>query len=555
MKTVVQPPSRTSFSELSQSKSIATPEQALHLFEARRSWAFSIGLAVATAVGLVLLWLIGGDPLAIKIHAAGLIATCAVSSWYALSTRNVDNYRPWKLLVLTYVSIVTNATGYYYWGVFSAYAMLVTFSGYAFSSGSGKTTATRASIGLSVLGHAGLGIAQLLGWIDERSLVVAPAIPLTWQVTILVVLNLILVGVIYAGYDAYSTLASVFDAHGTAQRAVALKEVQLAEANAEAREARRPGEGRHSGQTVGRFVLGDVLGRGAMGEVYAATDDRGNRCAVKVLAVHLLGNEDAIQRFHREARAISAIESPNIVKLIEVAPPGTPLPFIAMERLEGRDLGAILKEQPIHELGDVVSIVRAVAAGLDAAHAAGVIHRDLKPANVFAATGGDRVAWKILDFGVSKLLAADATMTAGQLVGTPGYMAPEQARGEEIDHRADIYSLGVVAYRLLTGRPAVVPADVPAMLHDVVYRMPPPPSQLAQVPPPVEAVLSIALAKSPGDRFDSAGELAAALAEAAAGFTSPVIAERSAAVLRKLPWGPWQHRASSRAKTAALGGR
>jgi hypothetical protein len=115
-----------------------------------------------------------------------------------------------------------------------------------------------------------------------------------------------------------------------------------------------------------------------------------------------------------------------------------------------------------------------------------------------------------------------------------------------------IYSLGVVAYRLLTGRPVVVPGDIPAMIHDVVYRMPPPPSHFVQVPRPVEAVLAIALAKTPADRFASAGELAAALAEAASGFLSPVISERSAAVLKKQPWGPWQRRASTRAATAAI---
>src|SRR5205823_10091321 len=130
-------------------------------------------------------------------------------------------------------------------------------------------------------------------------------------------------------------------------------------------------------------------------------------------------------------------------------------------------------------------------------HDAGVVHRDLKPANVFAASTGGTVTWKILDFGVSKVFAPDATLTAGQVVGTPGYMAPEQARGESVDRRADVYALGVIAYRLLTGRPAVMPGDVPQMLHEVVFRMPPQPSTLANIPPPIEAVLAIALAKSP----------------------------------------------------------
>jgi serine/threonine-protein kinase len=210
-----------------------------------------------------------------------------------------------------------------------------------------------------------------------------------------------------------------------------------------------------------------------------------------------------------------------------------------MERLDGRDLNDLIRKQPVRELAEVVEIVDAVAAGLDAAHAAGVIHRDLKPANIFAATVAGSVQWKILDFGVSKLVRGDGTLTSGHLVGTPGYMAPEQARGDTIDHRADVYALGIVAYRLLTGRPAVVPGEIAAMLHEVVYRMPPRPSQLADVLAPIEQVLAVALAKSADDRFATAGELAAAFAEAARGVMSHSIEERASAILQRTPWGHW----------------
>ena len=171
-----------------------------------------------------------------------------------------------------------------------------------------------------------------------------------------------------------------------------------------------------------------------------------------------------------------------------------------------------------------------------------MIHRDLKPANLFAARDGDRVVWKILDFGVSKVASGEATQTAGNVVGTAAYMAPEQARGGDIDRRADVYALGVVAYRMLTGMPAVLPGDLPAMLHEVVFRMPPRPSEIAVVSPAIEDVIAVGLAKSRDDRFATAGELAAAFDAAAAGQRSPEVAARAAKIIARSPWGHWLRR-------------
>jgi serine/threonine-protein kinase len=161
------------------------------------------------------------------------------------------------------------------------------------------------------------------------------------------------------------------------------------------------------------------------------------------------------------------------------------------------------------------------------------------------------VTWKILDFGVSKMFASESTLTSGQVIGTPGYMAPEQARGDAVDRRADVYSLGVVAYRLLTGRPAVVPGEVPAMIHEVVYRMPPAPSSVGAVSADVEAVLAVAMAKAPGERFATAGELARAFDAAVAGTSDAEIAARAAAIVARTPWGQWVRRPDR----AATGGR
>src|SRR5262249_44281808 len=150
--------------------------------------------------------------------------------------------------------------------------------------------------------------------------------------------------------------------------------------------------------------------------------------------------------------------------------------------------------------------------GLEAARAAGIVHRDLKPRNLFFAEDGlTRRTWKILDFGVSKLGDAEGTQTKDMLVGTPAYMAPEQANGGQVTHRTDIYALGVIAYRILTGRPAFTGERTAETLYQVVYQMPPKPSEVSRVPPDIDLVLAIAIAKEPAARFDSGAELADAL--------------------------------------------
>lgn len=534
-KTVLDKPSATR-PEPPSIESAVTAEQALLLFEARRVWVYAAGLAVSAVGGVVVALVVGGDPISRWLHIAAVLLAGIAATWYAVTTRNPRDYRQWKVTAMIYAGLLANASGFYYYGVFSAYAGIVTMSAYAFYSGSGKDS-VRGALLITVLSNGGLGALQLAGVIEDRGLVTMP-LPDHDLWLVLIVIQAILIAAGMAGLHAYTTMQEVIAAHDQAQRALALRDAQLAEAHEAERVARGPGEGRYTGNTLGRFKIGDILGRGAMGEVYAAEDDRGARVAVKVLASHLLGNADALERFQREARVISKLAVPNIVRMIEVSPARSPVPFLAMELLVGKDLGAMIKDRAVREIGDVLPIIRAIAAGLDAAHEVGVIHRDLKPANLFAATVDGDVVWKILDFGVSKH-SDDATLTGAALVGTPGYMAPEQATGNPLDRRCDLYALAVVCYRLLTGRPAVLPGDAPAMIHEVVYRVPPQPSTLAKVSSQIEAVLAIGLAKSPTDRFASAGDFAAALAEAAASVLPEAMTERAEAILHRAPWGSW----------------
>jgi len=226
-----------------------------------------------------------------------------------------------------------------------------------------------------------------------------------------------------------------------------------------------------------------------------------------MLAQTSLGNADHVQRFLRELRTASAIESPNVVRVLDIGE--EPLPHLVMERLHGRDLSSILRDRCVLPPAEVVELLEQVGAGITAAASAGVIHRDLKPQNVFLAG----TAWKILDFGVSRLVDTSDTLTAGHLVGTPSYMAPEQARGARVDHRTDLYALAAIAYRCLTGHPPFASGDLGDVLYRVIHTPPRRPSSLAPLADDLDLVLAIGLAKDPADRFETAAELAAAVAD------------------------------------------
>ncbi len=301
------------------------------------------------------------------------------------------------------------------------------------------------------------------------------------------------------------------------------------------------GRGLFSELDLGNFVLGNVIGRGGMGEVYEATSRAtGARAAVKLLRREVMADPDAVSRFEREARIAADLDSEHIVQVLEVGGIEAPVPFIAMEFLEGEDLASLLRARGRLPISQVVELIEQVAAGLDAAHEKGIIHRDLKPQNLFLTRAADGSRhWKILDFGVSKLLwGADATIGVGQLVGTPTYMSPEQAEGSaEIDARSDLYSLMVVVYRTLTGAQAFAKAATPAVLRAVREKMPADPKRFASIPEDLRRTLRIGLSKSPSDRFRSAPELAEAIRLAAHENLPEASRRRADALLQRRPWG------------------
>jgi serine/threonine-protein kinase len=204
---------------------------------------------------------------------------------------------------------------------------------------------------------------------------------------------------------------------------------------------------------VGRYRVERRLGIGAMSEVYLATDDSlGRRAAIKVLSSKLINNPTITERFLREARALARLSHPNLIPVFEDGQIGTPpRPYYAMELLEGGDTQVLLDERGPLPSSVVAAIGAQAATGLGEAARAGIIHRDVKPANLGISRHG---VLKVADFGLAKSYAADKSLTArGMVVGTADYIAPEQARGEGLDERADVYSLGCTLFHLLSGHP------------------------------------------------------------------------------------------------------
>jgi serine/threonine-protein kinase len=333
-----------------------------------------------------------------------------------------------------------------------------------------------------------------------------------------------------------ATMAALHE-HDRAIRSLAHRDALLREARLDLAQAMQVGGvGRWTDEVVSGFRLGAVIGRGAMGEVYEAVRvNGGETAAIKLLHPHVLAQAEFVRRFVREARVVASLDVANVVRVLEVSPPDAAVPYLAMERLVGRDLSEYLREHKRMGIRSVLSMLRQVGLGLDAARVAGVVHRDLKPRNLFYAREGTSEIWKILDFGVARVTGED-TITQNEVIGTPGYMAPEQANGAAVTHRTDLYALGVIAYRTLTGHPAFEGETTAETLYKVVHTMPLRPTIAAPLAAEIDLVLAIAIAKDPGDRFASAAEFVEAIDDAARGKLEPALRGRAERLLAKLPW-------------------
>ena len=260
------------------------------------------------------------------------------------------------------------------------------------------------------------------------------------------------------------------------------------------------------------YAVERLLGQGGMGRVYLARHTRiaQKRVAVKVLHDELGSSPQALARFRREAEAAAAVSHPNVVSVLDIGVTPDGMPYLVCEYLEGVDLAEHLKEVKRLEVSQALSVTRQLCRGLGAVHAQGVTHRDLKPPNVFLV--GDftkgappRLFAKVLDFGLSLFQENEGEQhltKTGFIMGTPAFMAPEQAQGQRADHRADVYGLGTILYTALTGRTPFQGESPQALMFAVLNSEPPRPRSLvSSIPPHVELIIERAMARNPADRY------------------------------------------------------
>jgi len=265
-----------------------------------------------------------------------------------------------------------------------------------------------------------------------------------------------------------------------------------------------------------RYRVQRLLGKGGMGAVYLAHDEvLGEVVALKVISSAWAADEAAmVERFKREAAAARKVSSPNVIRIHDLGEARPGMLYLSMEYMQGRTLTDVITARGLVPVADCVDILGQICTGLEAAHQAGVIHRDLKPGNVLV---GERNAVKIIDFGLAKATAADGMTATGMLMGTPYYMSPEQVRGRRVDAASDIYSLGALAYHLVTGRPPFGGENAIAVGFAHLSETPAPPRQLRlELSAELDRTIMRSLAKEPGDRPRSAAEFRTSMTAAAA---------------------------------------
>jgi len=444
----------------------------------------------------------------------------------------------------------------YYVGIFSAAAMALAIGVYFFAASQSRFAARLTYATVAVLYFlASAGLASDL--IPDTALFPTSGVaPLTRWFQVLMSQVIFAVS-FYLASSNRRILEGAIERVAAAGRQIRQRDAQLAEARHELDRALRAGNGRRSGELLGPYVLGALLGRGGMGEVYAATHtDSGKRMAVKVLHPHLLESEQHKRLFLREAEMAASVYSRHVVHVLELGETPDGAPYLVMELLAGHDLAWHLRKNGKLELPFVVDLVDQIKNALIVMRDADVVHRDLKPGNLFLASAQPPI-WKVLDFGLSKALGTSSSLTQDQLLGTPAYMAPEQLRGD-VSHATDLYSVAAIAYRALTGATPFDGDDLARVVFKVAYDQPADPAKFVRLPSDVELVLAIGMAKTSAERFATIEAFADALRAASLGELDDVTRRRGWKLLRQAPWGSTRtreagERAPSRRATVPAG--
>lgn len=508
---------------------------ALHAEEVQRARVFfRIILAIAALTGAAIplltgvAWLRG---LSMLLCSAAVLVCLAV----LIVLRRPER---WTRSLSTPLGVLFAAMGVsviYYIGPFSAGAMILVVGIYFFGLSHHRITARLTYATVAVLYFlASAGIAS--GLIEDRSLFSTEAAHAFTRWFQVVMSQVIFALTFYLARSSRRVTEGAIEGMRKASLQVIKREALLMEAKGELAN-QRPNAGRHTDTKIDGFRVGELVGRGAMGEVYRGVDAAGLACAIKMLHPNLVDDQKKVKRFIREAEAAAAVDSPHVPKVFGSGwTPDGQTPYLAMELLVGHDLGWHLRKTGRLRTELVVEMVEQVAKALADVREAGVVHRDLKPGNVFLTDSLPR-NWKVLDFGLSKLMWDQGSLTKDHAVGTPSYMAPEQVRGPRVDHLADLYALSAIAYRALTGIPPFSGAEVAHVLYRVVYHQPTCPGELVQLPIDMELVLAIGLAKDPADRFADVDELGRAMRAAHEGQLDDATRAKGWALVKAQPWG------------------
>ncbi len=499
-----------------------------------------VTVQVLVGLGLLVFCLtpfMAGDPFAKLVFLGGLFWASLTMGLMLKNASDAGRYSSHFIGAASMALSVTGTCAVYYFGTFSPAAMIGALGLYIFCLGGSTTWAVSLYAALAIP-HLLFATLIIRGIVPDRGMIQASGLSVLNQSALQICVQAVYCIAFLAGRASRGKLEGIVHELEAAARKIAQRDALLYEAK---RELERVvwvgGEGRFTDQIVGSFRLGNVIGRGGMGEVYEATHlTTQGEAAIKLLQRGVFGDPQTVARFAREAQAVAALDSPYVVRVIEVPEPDAAIPYLAMERLRGEDLASMLRREKRLSSRELTKLAAQVGAALDTARTAGVVHRDLKPQNLFLTRSDDGASvWKVLDFGVSKLVGHE-TLTRDQLVGTPEYMAPEQANGLSVDHRADLYGLTAVLYRCLVARAPFTDASLPALVHKVVHEMPPRPSVAGRVSADLEAVLAVGLAKNPDDRFQSGADLANALAAALRDELSPALRDEAARLTSKMPW-------------------
>ena len=484
------------------STTIGSPLEALEHDEILRTrWFCFIGLGIAL-LGAAAATVLPGDPMVTKLFLTAVGVSMFGLGFLYNRTRDPIEFRRPSTSLGWFIPAACASTSVPYFGAYSPVSLVLVLGVYF--TGLGRSLRMSITIwsvcaGMELL----VGLLVVCG-AHDTGVIRADSLSALERVVVLGLVQAVLLATLVTARMSRRTTLLALGELQQAVRIAAHREALLLEAREELERALRPGRGRFSDQVIAGYTLGTLLGRGAMGEVYEASGPNG-LVAIKVLGQTSLGNPTHVLRFMRELRVLATIRSPHVVRVIEVGE--QPVPFLVMERLDGQSLSEILRGRRAFAAAEAIELAVHVGLGITAAAEAGIVHRDLKPQNVFR----DRDMWKVLDFGVARAIDQGDTLTRGDVVGTPSYMAPEQASGASATHASDLYALAAILYRAITGQPPYAGGEVAETLYRVVHTRPRRPGDLVEIPDDVELVLAIGMARDPAARFASAAEFATAL--------------------------------------------